>query len=55
MKAEYVVPLISCIAQQKEDGRLLFSSGVEGSISGNNIECDFITDNYEEEVYSTND
>ncbi len=55
MKAEYVVPLISCVAQQKEDGRLLFSSGVEGSIPGNNVECDFITDNYEEEVYNTND
>ena len=55
MKAEYVVPLISCIAQQKEDGRLLFSSGMEGSIPGNSVECNFITDNDEEEVYSTND
>ena len=55
MKAEYVVPLISCIAQQKEDGRLLFSSGVEGSIPGNSIECDFITYNDEEEVYNTNE
>ena len=55
MKAEYVVPLISCVAQQKEDGRLLFSSGVEGSIPGNSVECNFITDNDEENVYSTND
>jgi hypothetical protein len=55
MKKEYVEPLISCIAQQKEDGRLLFSSGVEGSIPGNSIECDFITYNDEEEVYNTNE
>lgn len=55
MKAEYVVPLISCVAQQKEVGHLLFSSGMEGSIPGNSVECNFIKDNDEEEVYSTND
>jgi hypothetical protein len=55
MKAEYVVPLISCITQQKDVGNLLFCSGVEGSIPGNSVECDFITYNDEEEVYSTND
>lgn len=55
MKAEYVVPLITAVTQQKEDGRLLFSSGVEGSIPGNSVECNFITDNDEEEVYNTND
>ena len=55
MKAEYVVPLITSVTQQKEDGHLLFSSGMEGSISGNSIECDFITYNDEEEVYNTNE
>jgi len=53
MKKEYVEPLITSVTQQKEVGRLLFSSGVEGSIPGNSIECDFITYNDEEEVYST--
>ncbi len=55
MKKEYVEPLITSVTQQKEDGRLLFSSGVEGSIPGNNVECDFITYNDEEEVYNTNE
>ena len=55
MKKEYVEPLISCVAQQKEVGHLLFSSGIEGSIPGNSVECNFITDNDEENVYSTND
>ena len=55
MKKEYVEPLITSVTQQKEVGHLLFSSGVEGSIPGNSIECDFITYNDEEEVYNTND
>ena len=55
MKAEYVAPLICAVKQQEEVGRLLFSSGVEGSIPGNSVEVEFITNNDEEEIYSTND
>ena len=55
MKAEYVAPLISAVKQQEEVGRLLFSSGVEGSIPGNSVEVEFITNNDEEEIYSTNE
>ena len=55
MKKEYVEPLITSVTQQKEDGRLLFSSGVEGSIPGNSVEVEFITNNDEEEIYSTNE